>query len=131
MNVSGAAAAETHGVRFERIKTVAELDARIAAAQGREVMLDFYADWCVSCKEMERFTFSDLKVQALLKDVVLLQVDVTAGSDDDKAILKRFRLFGPPAIIFWDKSGKQSDYKIIGYEEPGKFLASMQAALGR
>jgi thiol:disulfide interchange protein DsbD len=131
VSMSGAAAAETHGVRFERVRTVAELDARIAAARGREVMLDFYADWCVSCKEMERFTFSDPKVQARLKDMVLLQADVTANSDDDKALLKRFRLFGPPGIIFWNGAGKQSDYKIIGYEEPGKFLASVQAALGR
>ena len=131
VNVSGAAAAEIHGVRFERVKTVAELDARIAAAQGREVMLDFYADWCVSCKEMERFTFSDPKVQARLKDVVLLQADVTASSDDDKALLKRFRLFGPPGIIFWNAQGKESAYKVIGYEKPEKFLTSVQAALGR
>ena len=63
-------------------------------------MVDFYADWCISCKEMERFTFTDAKVQSRLKDVVLLQVDVTAGTPDDSALLKRFKLFGPPASCF-------------------------------
>ena len=126
-----AEANEAHGLKFERVKSVAELDAKIAAAAGREVMLDFYADWCVSCKEMERFTFADPKVQARLKDVVLLQADVTANNADDKALLKRFNLFGPPGIIFWDASGKQSGYKVIGYEPPKKFLASIAAALGR
>lgn len=126
-----AGANEAHGLKFERVKSVAELDAKIAASKGREVMLDFYADWCVSCKEMERFTFADPKVQARLKDVVLLQADVTANNADDKALLKRFNLFGPPGIIFWDASGKQSSYKVIGYEPPKKFLASIAAALGR
>ena len=122
---------DTHALKFERVKSVAELDAKIAASKGREVMLDFYADWCVSCKEMERFTFADPKVQARLKDVVLLKADVTANNADDKALLKRFNLFGPPGIIFWDATGKQSTYKVIGYEPPKKFLASIAAALGR
>jgi len=124
-------AANDHALKFERIKSVAELDAKIAASKGREVMLDFYADWCVSCKEMERFTFADPKVQARLKDVVVLQADVTAVNADDKALLKRFNLFGPPGIIFWDTAGKESPYKVIGYEPPEKFLASLAAALGR
>ncbi len=127
---TAAGANEAHGLKFERVKSVAELDAKIAASKGREVMLDFYADWCVSCKEMERFTFADPKVQARLKDVVLLQADVTANNADDKALLKRFNLFGPPGIIFWDASGKQSGYKVIGYEPPEKFLKSLKAAWG-
>ena len=126
-----ASAADNHALKFERVKSVAELDAKIAASKGREVMLDFYADWCVSCKEMERFTFADPKVQARLKDVVLLQADVTANNADDKALLKRFNLFGPPGIIFWDAEGKQSGYKVIGYEPTEKFLASLKAAWGR
>lgn len=128
---STASLATDHGVKFERVKSVAELDAKLAASRGKEVMLDFYADWCVSCKEMERFTFADPKVQARLKDVVLLQADVTAVNPDDKALLKRFALFGPPGIIFWDTTGKESPYKVIGYEPPEKFLASVAAALGR
>ena len=128
---NASSAATEHGLKFERIKSVAELDAKIAASKGKEVMLDFYADWCVSCKEMERFTFSDPKVQARLKDVVMLQADVTAVNAEDKALLKRFNLFGPPGIIFWDATGKESPYKVIGYEPPEKFLASVTAALGR
>jgi thiol:disulfide interchange protein DsbD len=128
-----AMAAEHPGLAFERVKTVAELDARLAAAKtaGRAVMLDFYADWCASCKEMERFTFVDPKVVARLKDVVLLQADVTATSDADKALLKRFNLFGPPGLIFWSSAGAQSEYKVIGFEKPDKFLASIDAALGK
>lgn len=127
-----AMAAEPTGLAFERVKDTAALDARLAQAKadGRAVMLDFYADWCVSCKEMERFTFSDPKVRARLKDVVLLQADVTATSEADKALLKRFNLFGPPGLIFWTGAGAQSDYKVIGYEKPEKFLASIDAALG-
>ena len=122
--------ADLHALPFERVKSVAELEAKIAASKGREVMLDFYADWCVSCKEMERFTFGDPKVQARLKEVVLLQADVTAINPDDKALLKRFNLFGPPGIIFWNADGKESAYKVIGYEPPQKFLDSIRAALG-
>ncbi len=126
-------AGSSHGVTFERVKTVAELDARLASAKaaGKPVMLDFFADWCVSCKEMERYTFSDPTVQAQLKDRVLLQVDVTANTEDDRALLKRFNLFGPPGMIFWKADGSQSDYKVIGYEPPEKFLASLAAASGQ
>jgi thiol:disulfide interchange protein DsbD len=127
-----AMAAEPTGLAFERVKDTVALDARLAQAKadGRAVMLDFYADWCVSCKEMERFTFSDPKVQARLKGVVLLQVDVTATSEADKALLKRFNLFGPPGLIFWTGAGKQSAYQVVGYEKPEKFLVSIDAALG-
>lgn len=128
-----AIAAEQKGLAFEKVKDVAALDARLAAAKadGRAVMLDFYADWCVSCKEMETFTFSDPKVQARLADVVLLKADVTANSEADKALLKRFSLFGPPGMIFWTAAGVQSDYKVIGFEKPEKFLASLDSALGK
>ncbi len=127
-----AIAAEQKGLAFEKVKDVAELDARLAAAKadGRAVMLDFYADWCVSCKEMERFTFSDPKVQARLANVVLLKADVTANSEADKGLLKRFGLFGPPGLIFWNAAGTQSAYKVIGFEKPEKFLVSVGAALG-
>jgi thiol:disulfide interchange protein DsbD len=128
---SGAAIAAPieHGLKFERVKSVAELETRIQAAKGKQVMLDFYADWCVSCKEMERFTFNDPKVQARLKDVVLLQADVTANSDADKALLKRFKLFGPPGIIFFNKEGVEQQARVIGYQAPEKFLQSLDSAL--
>ena len=116
-----AAAAST--LQFVRVKNVAELDARIAQANGKTVMLDFYADWCISCKEMERYTFTDAQVQAKLKNAVLLQVDVTANSNEDKAVLKRFELFGPPAILFFDAQGReQGSRRIIGYQDAGQFL---------
>ncbi|MDP2784736.1 MAG: protein-disulfide reductase DsbD [Sulfurimicrobium sp.] len=120
--------AESSHASFEKVKSVAELEQRLQQAGGKLVMLDFYADWCVSCKELERFTFSDAKVQARLKDVILLQADVTANSDDDKALLKKFGLFGPPGIIFLDSSGKEKG-RVIGYENPEKFLASTDGIL--
>jgi thiol:disulfide interchange protein DsbD len=129
----GALAAEKKALAFDKVKDVAELDARLAQAKadGKAVMLDFYADWCVSCKEMERFTFSDARVQARLADVVLLKADVTANTDADKALLKRFGLFGPPGLIFWNSAGVQSDFKVIGFEKTDKFLASVDTALGK
>lgn len=109
---------------FINIKNTAELDAQIDAAKGKIVMLDFYADWCVSCKEMEQFTFSDPSVQKSLKKVVLLQADVTDNTPEDLALLKRFNLFGPPGIIFFNRSGQEiKPSKIVGYEDATKFLA--------
>ncbi|MFA5825546.1 MAG: protein-disulfide reductase DsbD [Gallionellaceae bacterium] len=117
----------TATLRFERVKSMAELDARIAQAQGKKVMLDFYADWCVSCKEMERYTFSDAAVQAKLKDTLLLQADVTANDADDKALLQRFQLFGPPATLFFDAQGKeQADFRVTGYQDAPQFLQSLK-----
>ncbi|MBI5006840.1 MAG: protein-disulfide reductase DsbD [Nitrosomonadales bacterium] len=119
----------TATLRFERVKSNAELDARIAQARGKTVMLDFYADWCVSCKEMERFTFSDAAVQARLKDTLLLQADVTANNVDDKALMQRFQLFGPPATLFFDAQGKElADFRVTGYQDAPLFLQSLKAA---
>ena len=126
-NVGRAEIQASETVQFSRIKDSAELDRRIAAASGKIVMLDFYADWCVSCKEMERFTFADPGVQAKLKRVILLQADVTANSDADKALLKRFGLFGPPGILFFDTNGKElNDFRVIGYQDAPRFLKSLQ-----
>ena len=89
-------------------------------------MLDFYADWCVSCKEMESFTFSDPKVRAELDRMLLLQVDVTANTADDKALLKRFSLFGPPGIIFFDTEGREiKGLRVIGYQNAERFLETL------
>lgn len=122
-------AAQTSSLQFDRVKNLAELDARVAQAGGKPVMLDFYADWCVSCKEMEHNTFTDSAVQARLKDAILLQADVTANSADDKALLKRFGLFGPPGIIFFDTNGKEIAYRVVGYQPPAQFRQSLDAAL--
>jgi thiol:disulfide interchange protein DsbD len=126
--VSAAVAATDHGLKFERVPA-AELDARLAAAKGKPVMLDFYADWCVSCKELERFTFSDPKVQARLANVTLLQVDLTANTEADKAALKRFNLFGPPGLIFFDANGVEQKARVVGYQPPEKFLKTIDLAI--
>ena len=118
--------APKHGLTFTRIKTVEQLDAALANTNGKTVMLDFYADWCVSCIEMEKLTFVDERVQAKLNNTLLLQVDVTANDEADKAMLKRFTLFGPPAIILFDNKGQEiADGRVIGYQAPDKFLTSL------
>jgi len=117
-------------VAFERVKTVAELDARLAAAD-KPVLLDFYADWCVSCKEMEKYTFSDARVAAQMRRMTLLQVDVTANTDEDKALLKRFNLFGPPGIIFFDRQGQErKNLRVVGYQPADRFIKVLNTALG-
>ncbi len=121
-----AVAAEEKKLPFERVASVAELDARVKTA-GRPVMLDFYADWCVSCKEMERFTFSDPAVRAKLAGFVLLQADVTANTEDDKALLAKFNLFGPPGIIFYDAKGRENKaVRVVGFQDAAQFLKSLQ-----
>ena len=125
---TGLASAASEGVRFQRVRTVDELDRALRGA-GRPVMLDFYADWCVSCKEMERFTFADPRVRGRLEGALLLQADVTANSPDDRALLKRFQLFGPPGIVFFNAQGQPIEgARIIGYQPPERFLQSLQAA---
>ena len=118
---------ESRRLPFERIRSLGELETRIVGA-GRPVMLDFYADWCVSCKEMERFTFSDVRVQEKLSGWLLLQADVTANSPEDKELLARFRLFGPPGIIFFDPAGKElAGVRIVGFQKAEEFLNSLAA----
>ena len=123
------AIAQTTHMKFERVKNLAELDARVAQAKGKTVMLDFYADWCVACKEMENITFADARVQAQLKNTLLLQIDLTANNADDQAFLKRYALYGPPAILFFDRDGSElTDFRVIGYQNPEKFSGSIKSA---
>ncbi|WP_423908772.1 protein-disulfide reductase DsbD [Caballeronia sp.] len=111
------------GETFAPVKSSAELDLAVKAA-GRPAMLDFYADWCVSCKEMEHSTFSDPRVRARLAQLNLLRADVTANNTDDQALLKRFGLFGPPGIIFFNTQGAEV-VRVVGYESADKFLKSL------
>jgi thiol:disulfide interchange protein DsbD len=112
---------------FERVRSTDELDRRIATA-GRPILLDFYADWCVSCKQMERTTFADPRVREKLSGWLLLQADVTANSPDDKALLARFALFGPPGIVFFDPAGKElTGVRVVGYQPADEFLKSLAA----
>jgi len=125
-----AAGSATAGPSFERVVTLDALDTRIAAAKGTPVMLDFYADWCVSCKEMERFTFSDEQVKARMNQFVLLKADVTANNDADKALLKRFSLFGPPGIIFFDREGREvKNLRVVGFKPADRFAPVLDQAL--
>jgi thiol:disulfide interchange protein DsbD len=113
---------------FARVASIAELEGKLAAP-GKPVMLDFYADWCVSCKEMEKYTFSDPKVRAKLDGMLLLQADVTGGSEHDRALLKRFSLFGPPGIIFFDAQGREiKGLRVIGYQNAERFLKTLDLA---
>lgn len=123
--------AEEHGLDFQRIKTVDDLDRAIAtaAADGKTAMLDFYADWCVSCKEMEAYTFTDASVQTTLSNTVLLQADVTANDEADQALLQRFGVFGPPTIVFFDADGQQRrGYEVVGYMKAKEFVEHLKQA---
>jgi thiol:disulfide interchange protein DsbD len=111
---------------FRDVESVTALDAALADARasGAPVMLDFTAEWCVSCKEMEAYTFPDPTVIAALEPFVLLRADVTDNDDDDQALLKRFKSFGPPTIAFFDTSGgERENYKLVGYVPPAEFAA--------
>lgn len=117
--------------RWVKVASVAELDAAIAANRGRVAMLDFYADWCVSCIEMERFTFHEQRVAERLDKLLLLQADVTRNTPADKELLKRFRLFGPPGIIFFDPQGREIEGgRVIGFQNADAFLATIERAMG-
>ena len=124
----GGAASADAGPHFDRVTSVADLDQRLRSA-GRPVMLDFYADWCVSCKEMEAQTFVDPGVRAKLDKAVLLRADVTANSEDDRALLKRFHLFGPPGIILFDAQGRELESaRVVGFQDAARFSGSLAAA---
>jgi thiol:disulfide interchange protein DsbD len=126
----------THGSQelvFQRIKTLADLQREVAkaSARGQTVMLDFYADWCVSCKEMEKYTFSDPRVIAALQDTLLLQADVTANDAQDQALLQgHFGLPGPPAIMFYGKDGQErKNYRVVGFKPADEFAPHVVNAL--
>jgi len=128
---AGGGAAKDEALAFERIKTVADLDRAVAGATaaGKPVMLDFYADWCVSCKEMEKFTFTDAAVQAALAGAVLLQADVTANDEHDKALLARFEIFGPPTIAFFGRDGvERKNFRLVGFAPAPRFAEHVKSA---
>jgi thiol:disulfide interchange protein DsbD len=127
----GVMVAEQKHLEFQRIKTVDDLDRELAnaAAAGKTAMLDFYADWCVSCIEMEEYTFTDSTVQDVLANSIVLQADVTANDDQDQALLQRFGVFGPPTIIFFDTNGNQvRGYEVVGFMKASDFVTHIQKA---
>lgn len=131
LSLGNGASAQDHALAFQRIKTVADLERQVAAASaaGKPVMLDFYADWCVSCKEMEKYTFTDPQVQAALANAVLLQADVTANDTDDQALLARFNIFGPPTIAFFGGDGlERQNFRLVGFVAADNFREHVAAA---
>lgn len=126
---TGAMAERSAETPFQRVASLSELEARIAQA-GKPAMLDFYADWCISCKEMERYTFTDERVRKRFEGLLLLQADVTANSPEHAALLKRFRLFGPPGIVFFDGNGREiQGLRVIGFQPADKFVAVLDEVL--
>jgi thiol:disulfide interchange protein DsbD len=126
-------AAVTHPLRFAPIQSVADLDRAVAQAsrEGKPVMVDFYADWCTACKEMEATTFLDPDVRSALSGAVLLRADVTSDDANDKALLKRFGIFGPPTIAFYGRDGhERSTQRVVGYMSGAEFAAAVRAAIG-
>jgi thiol:disulfide interchange protein DsbD len=127
--LGGAMAQPEEALAWAPVESVATLESALAAARsaGRPVMIDFTADWCVSCKEMEKYTFPDAAVIAALEQFTLLRADVTANDDDDKALLKYFNSFGPPTIAFFDSAGRpQEPFKLVGFVEPDAFATHVQ-----
>jgi thiol:disulfide interchange protein DsbD len=121
----------TGNATFVRVSSIEEVDQKVKSA-GRAALLDFYADWCGPCKQMERTTLSDRRVRAKLAQFAALQADVTRTTPDDKALLKRYKLVGPPGIVFFDKAGQEiPGLRVIGFEPPDKFLQTLERALAR
>jgi thiol:disulfide interchange protein DsbD len=117
---------------FIKIRTLAELDAQlqiVAQTTKKPVMLDFWAEWCISCKEMERFTFTQADVAKRMQDFVLLKADVTENNAADRLLLARFGLFGPPGIIFFDAQGREKfGQRVVGFQNAEQFLQQLERA---
>jgi thioredoxin:protein disulfide reductase len=127
------ASAKQPALAFDTIKSLDDLNKRVSAAvaAGRPVMLDFYADWCTSCKEMERYTFSDKTVQDALSNAVLLHADVTRNDATDQELLHHFGIFGPPTIAFYGSNGEErANYRVVGYMKAPEFASHAKAAFG-
>ena len=114
---------ETSRVTFEKVSSLAELNEKLATAKGKKVMLDLYADWCVACKEFEKYTFSDAAVQQKLAEMVVLQMDMTKNSAENSALMQHFQILGLPTILFFDENGnEQTNARITGFLEASAFL---------
>ncbi len=134
LDAGGVNEARSSTLSFQTIKDIDGLQSALNAAtsEGKYVMLDFYADWCVTCKEMEHQTFSDSKIHRVLSNVVLLQADVTENDRFDKALLKKFSLYGPPAILFFNKEGiEEKSRRVVGFMNTEDFLQHLNEMLGK
>ena len=112
-------------LKFKKVTSIEQLDSELAKAKqnGKNVMIDYYADWCISCAELEKYTFSDAKVIESLNDFILLQADVTDDNEDSKKLLKTYQLIGPPAILFFNQQGQElRHFRLVGYKEASQFI---------
>ena len=115
--------AQTKKASFTKITSIEELDALLAKNKGKKILLDFSAEWCAVCKELEKVTFSDASVQSKMGEFVLIKADVTDNTEKEKALSKKYGVFGPPAILFFGEDGKLIKSKtIIGFIEPQPFI---------
>jgi len=131
VSAGGSAVAVEH-ITFQKIKSLDDLDARVAQANqaGKPAMLDFYADWCVECLRMERNTFTEPEIQALFAQVQPLQADVTQNDAIDKALMRKYGIIGPPAILFFDRHGNElRNFRLVGYSEPDDFAVHLTRVL--
>lgn len=129
----GPPTAEAQGLTFRKITSVADLERELTAARAaaRPVMVDFYADWCVSCKEMDKYTFSDAGVQADLGEFVLLKADVTANTADDQSLMRHFGIFGPPTTAFYSPGGNECrNFRLVGFVAAADFRRHLAAFRG-
>jgi thiol:disulfide interchange protein DsbD len=129
---SGGQMVSAEHVTFEKIKSLSDLDAAVARANtvGKPAMLDFYADWCVECIRMERNTFGEPEIQTLFASIQPLQADVTANDETDEALMARYGIIGPPAILFFDRQGNElSARRLVGYFEPEEFARHLESVL--
>ncbi|MFB3101341.1 MAG: thioredoxin family protein, partial [Gammaproteobacteria bacterium] len=132
LNKDQAGDIRSNSLSFQMIKGVDGLQNALdqAAIEDKYVMLDFYADWCITCKEMEHEAFSDSRVQQLLSQVILLQADVTNNDELDKALLKKFSLYGPPAILFFNKQGnEEKSHRLVGFMKTEDFLKHVNGVI--
>lgn len=130
---AGGKASTTQQVVFERVKSLADLSAGVARANksGKPAMLDFYADWCVECVRMERNTFGEPEIQALFGRIQPLKADVTANDDEDRMLMGEYGIIGPPAILFFDRRGKElTNFRLVGYFSPDEFAVHLEKVLG-
>ena len=131
--IGGGAAVQQQQLQFQQVSSVAELEAKLeqARSNGQPVMLDYTADWCATCKELERYTFTDPQVISELQGTLLLKIDVTANNRDDQALLRRYNLIGPPAIIFYNSQGEeQAPYRLVGFISASDFVQHIRGAIG-
>ncbi|MGL4455594.1 MAG: thioredoxin fold domain-containing protein, partial [Plesiomonas sp.] len=112
---------------FILVDSLPALQQALAEAKGKPVMLDFYADWCVACKEFSKYTFSDRQVQQQFKDMVLLKADVTANNQADKELLENLRVMGLPTLLFFDRNGNEiPQSRVTGFMPAAPFLSHLQ-----